>query len=345
MVEAVLFDFDGTLADSSEGIFHTALYTVRQLGITKEYTSEDLRRFVGPPLRQCFVVAFGLDESLLDEALVIYRKEYADRGKYMMKLYPGIRELLGDLKASGIKLGVASFKYEELVKECLGYLGILEFFDSVHGSSLSEDRTKSGIINMVLNDLDVDRKNVLMVGDTEADLNGAESAGTGFAGVSYGFGFRPEEKREGYIFASSAEELYGIIRKINGGNMIEKIETKAAPAAIGPYSQAVKANGMVFASGQIPIDPATGAVVEGTAAEQAKQVFKNVNAVLEAAGTDITKVVKATVFLADMADFGSVNEVYSEAFRESPVLPARSAVAVKTLPKNVQVEVEVIALV
>ena len=126
--------------------------------------------------------------------------------------------------------------------------------------------------------------------------------------------------------------------------MIEKIETKAAPAAIGPYSQAVKANGMVFASGQIPIDPATGAVVEGSAADQAKQVFKNVNAVLSAAGTDITKVVKATVFLADMADFTSVNEVYSEAFKDASVLPARSAVAVKTLPKNVQVEVEVIAL-
>ena len=127
--------------------------------------------------------------------------------------------------------------------------------------------------------------------------------------------------------------------------MIEKIETKAAPAAIGPYSQAVKANGMVFASGQIPIDPATGAVVEGSAADQAKQVFANVKAVLAAAGTDMTKVVKATVFLADMADFGSVNEVYADAFRDSAVLPARSAVAVKTLPKNVQVEVEVIALV
>ncbi len=344
MIEAVLFDFDGTIADSSEGIFHTALYTVRKLGVDKEYSAEDLRRFVGPPLRQCFVVAFNLDESLLDDALVIYREEYNKRGKYMMKLYPGIKEMLEALKAIGIKLGVASFKYEGLVKECLDYLGILNLFDSIHGSSLTENLTKGDIINMVLSDLGAERKNVLMVGDTEADLNGAIAAGTGFAGVTYGFGFRPGEVRKEYPFASSAEELFDIIRKINGGNMIEKIETKAAPAAIGPYSQAVKANGMVFASGQIPIDPATGAVVEGTAADQAKQVFKNVKAVLEAAGTDITKVVKATVFLADMADFGSVNEVYSEAFKDAPVLPARSAVAVKTLPKNVQVEVEVIAL-
>lgn len=126
--------------------------------------------------------------------------------------------------------------------------------------------------------------------------------------------------------------------------MIERVETKAAPAAIGPYSQAVKANGMVFASGQIPIDPVTGSIKGENAAEQAEQVFKNVNAVLAAAGTDITKVVKATVFLKSMDDFASVNEVYAKAFSESPVLPARSAVAVKTLPKDVMVEVEVIAL-
>ena len=101
---------------------------------------------------------------------------------------------------------------------------------------------------------------------------------------------------------------------------------------------------MLFASGQIPIDPATGAIVEGSAADQARQVFRNISAVLSAAGTDITKVVKATVFLKDMADFGSVNEVYAEAFASAPVLPARSALAVKTLPKDVQVEIEVIAL-
>ena len=127
--------------------------------------------------------------------------------------------------------------------------------------------------------------------------------------------------------------------------MIERIETKAAPAAIGPYSQAVKVNGMIFASGQIPIDPSTGNIVEGNAADQAKQVFRNINAVLSAAGSDITKVVKATVFLKNMDDFAAVNEVYAEAFASAPVLPARSAVAVQKLPKDVQVEIEVIALV
>ena len=126
--------------------------------------------------------------------------------------------------------------------------------------------------------------------------------------------------------------------------MIEKIETKAAPAAIGPYSQAVRCGSMLFCSGQIPINPETGEIVEGDVTAQAKQVFKNIKAVLSAAGADEGNVVKATVFLKDMADFGPVNEVYSEAFSGSPVLPARSAVAVRTLPKDVQVEIEVIAL-
>ena len=126
--------------------------------------------------------------------------------------------------------------------------------------------------------------------------------------------------------------------------MIEKIHTDNAPAAIGPYSQAVKAGSLLFVSGQVPLDPKTGAVVEGTAAEQAAQSFKNIKAILEAAGTDISHVVKATVFLKDMDDFTSVNEVYAKAFEGASVLPARSAVAVAKLPKDVKVEIEVIAV-
>ena len=126
--------------------------------------------------------------------------------------------------------------------------------------------------------------------------------------------------------------------------MIEKVETKNAPAAIGPYSQAVKVNGMLYCSGQIPIDPVTGNIVEGDVKAQAEQVFKNIKAVLTEAGTDETKVVKATVFLKSMDDFAAVNEVYASFFSSSSVLPARSAVAVQKLPKDVMVEVEVIAV-
>ncbi len=123
---------------------------------------------------------------------------------------------------------------------------------------------------------------------------------------------------------------------------ITKVHTDKAPAAVGPYSQAIIVNGMVFSSGQIPLDPATGNLVEGDITVQAHQVMKNLSAVLEEAGTDMTKVVKTTCFLYDMADFAAFNEVYAEYFTEKP---ARSCVAVKTLPKNVLCEVEVIALV
>ncbi len=124
--------------------------------------------------------------------------------------------------------------------------------------------------------------------------------------------------------------------------MKEIIHTEDAPAAIGPYSQATTMNGMVFTSGQIPIDPATGAVVDGDIKTQTEQVMKNLGAVLAAAGCLAQNVVKTTCFLQDMADFSAFNAVYEEYFSENP--PARSCVAVKTLPKNVLVEVEAIAV-
>ncbi|HCA05495.1 MAG TPA: regulator [Ruminococcaceae bacterium] len=122
--------------------------------------------------------------------------------------------------------------------------------------------------------------------------------------------------------------------------MMEKIYTKNAPDAIGPYSQAVKANGMVFTSGQIAINPASGQVEAQTIEAQTEQVCTNLKNVLEAAGSSLDKAVKTVCFLADMGDFGAFNEVYGKYFSSKP---ARSCVAVKTLPKNVLVEVEVIA--
>ena len=124
--------------------------------------------------------------------------------------------------------------------------------------------------------------------------------------------------------------------------MNKQISTDKAPAAIGPYSQAIEAGGMVFASGQLPIDPATGAFVEGGAKEQTRQSLTNAQNILREAGVDLSHVVKTTVFLSDMANFGAMNEVYAEFFTQP--FPARSAVAVKTLPKDALVEVECIAV-
>lgn len=118
------------------------------------------------------------------------------------------------------------------------------------------------------------------------------------------------------------------------------LETKNAPGAIGPYSQGFEANGFVITSGQIPVDPATGAVPEGITA-QAEQSCKNVGAILEAAGTGFDRVIKTTCFLADMDDFAAFNEVYAKFFTSKP---ARSCVAVKALPKSVACEIEAIAV-
>ena len=122
--------------------------------------------------------------------------------------------------------------------------------------------------------------------------------------------------------------------------MAEKVYTKNAPDAIGPYSQAVKTNGFVFTSGQIAINPATGNVEATTIEEQTEQVMKNLKAILEEAGSSLDKAVKTVCFLADMNDFAAFNGIYGKYFTDKP---ARSCVAVKTLPKNVLCEVEVIA--
>ena len=119
------------------------------------------------------------------------------------------------------------------------------------------------------------------------------------------------------------------------------ISTKKAPAAIGPYSQAIQVGNLVYTSGQIPIDPATGVFAEGCIKEQTRQSLTNVKAILEEAGLTMGNVVKTTVFMADMADFADMNSVYAEFFAEP--YPARSAVAVKTLPKGALVEIEVVA--
>ena len=135
--------------------------------------------------------------------------------------------------------------------------------------------------------------------------------------------------------------------------MKQVISTKAAPAAIGPYSQAIQAGNLLFTSGQIPIDPATGSFVEGGIKEQTRQALNNLQAILREAGLSMGNVIKTTVFMADMDDFAAMNEVYAEFFAEqggkaerfTEPYPARSAVAVKTLPKGALVEIEAIAAI
>ena len=141
------------------------------------------------------------------------------------------------------------------------------------------------------------------------------------------------------------DRIAGIPRKGAAwyANPVNKvISTEKAPAAIGPYSQAIEANGTLYCSGQIALDPATGELLNADIKQETEQVLKNLGAVLDAAGYAYEHVVKTTVFLADMADYATVNEIYGKYFNEAK--PARAAVAVKTLPKNVRVEIDCVAV-
>lgn len=124
--------------------------------------------------------------------------------------------------------------------------------------------------------------------------------------------------------------------------MRETVETKSAPSPIGPYSQAIRANGFLFVSGQIAMDPATGGIVSGGIAEQTRQVMNNLSAILEAAGSGLAKVVKTSIFLTNLDDFARLNQVYAEFLGE--IKPARSTVQVARLPREVLVEIEAVAL-
>jgi 2-iminobutanoate/2-iminopropanoate deaminase len=143
----------------------------------------------------------------------------------------------------------------------------------------------------------------------------------------------------GFVGAAASRGFAGIVRsKI----MKKQVQTDKAPKAIGPYSQGIVANGFVFCSGQIPIDPATGEINTGSIEDQTRQVLKNIRAVLEAAGSSLDDVVKTSVFLQDMNDFARMNAVYAEFFKAPN--PARAAFQVARLPRDVKVEIEVIAL-
>lgn len=342
MVKAVLFDFDGTIADSSEGIMACALRTVESIGYdTSTYTNEYLKRFIGPPLRDCFRITFNVDEERIEECVASYRRFYNEKGMYMMHAYSGIKELLYALKAMGVKTAVATNKMEELAVRCIRYLGMEDCFDVIKGPVVDGKITKAEVIREALEALGVGAHEALMVGDTVNDEKGAASEGVPFVAVKWGFGFSVSNPGGLHLVEEPSEILRMVIEKNNKEkNMIEKVDTPLAPKAVGPYSQAVKANGFMFVSGVLALDPESGVLVGESAAEQARQIFRNAEAVINAGGAKIESTVKAVVYLADIADFASVNTVYAEAFKNAAVLPARCAFEVAALPKNAKVEIE-----
>lgn len=210
-IQLVVFDFDGTIADTSEGIIDAHKYT---LGVTgKEVPSDEtLHGVIGGNLLKTYMATFGFSEDDAREALKIYRKRYAEVGIHKAKVYPGFEELLGLLKSNGYKIGVATLKAEIFAKQMLQEMGINQYFDEVCGMDINDRLDKAGLIVKCAQLCGVELSSVMLVGDSNNDLIGAETAGVHFIGVTYGFGFKPEIKYDFYV-VDSVEDLFEYVAK------------------------------------------------------------------------------------------------------------------------------------
>lgn len=210
MYKAILFDLDGTLTESGEGITKSVQYALEKIG-RPEPDLEKLRVFVGPPLMEQFIKYADVDEETARQAVVYYRERYSVTGIYENQVYPGIREMLTELQRKGYILAVASSKPENYVKQVLDYFDLTSCFQEIVGSEMNGNRTgKSQVIEEALNRLKLSehRDQVLMVGDKEHDVFGAREAGISCVAVSYGYGTMEELMAADPLqIVGSAEEL------------------------------------------------------------------------------------------------------------------------------------------
>ena len=186
--QAVLFDLDGTLLDTSEGILSSVKYTIDVMGF--EPIDEDyFETFIGPPIQHTLQKIYHLDDATRDKAAAVFREHYSTVDLCKAKLYDGVLETLSELKKNGIKIAVATYKREDYTKKLLDEFGISQYCDWIQGSDFAGKLTKADIIELCLQNLNVEKRKVLMVGDTEHDLVGAQNAGVDFLAVTFGFGF------------------------------------------------------------------------------------------------------------------------------------------------------------
>lgn len=216
-MKAVLFDLDGTLIDSFEGIAKSAQYALRRFGINEE-NLENLRPFVGPPLVESFQKWYGLSAEQAIEATDIYRERYRPIGILECSLYPGVEECIRTLKAEGYQIGMASSKPEEFCRRILEHFGLLDLFDDVVGATF--DRridTKEEVLNEVLRRWsDIPKDQMCLIGDTMFDLVGAKKIGIDCIAVSYGFGDAKEMLQNGAVaICDRMADLPELIQRLN----------------------------------------------------------------------------------------------------------------------------------
>jgi len=191
-MKAVLFDLDGTLLDTTDGVLESAIYAARQLGYP-ELPFETMLNFVGPPIQNSFIKYYSCSTECAQEATNIFRAYYKENALLKAKLYPGMIEVLEELKSKGVKMAVATYKCEDYAVTILEHFGIAPYCQSMHGADNFNKLTKADIINICIDELVEQKNDVVLVGDTEHDAMGAEKASVSFIGVTYGFGFKSIE--------------------------------------------------------------------------------------------------------------------------------------------------------
>ena len=190
-MKAILFDLDGTLLDTTDGVLESAIYAARHLGYP-ELPHDIMLKFVGPPIQNSFIKYYNCDETKAQEAANIFRQYYKDKALLKADYYDGIIEVLKELKVSGKKIAVATYKREDYAITILRHFGITEYCDSMHGADNFNKLTKADIVNICIDELNEPKEEVVLIGDTEHDATGAAKAGVSFLGVTYGFGFKTE---------------------------------------------------------------------------------------------------------------------------------------------------------
>lgn len=211
--QAVLFDLDGTLLDTAEGILNCISYAEANMPLSP--LPEDRKRsFIGPPLLESFRREYGLSEAEGIRAVKYYRERYRSKGLFEAKIYPGIPELLHCLQESGCRLAVATLKLERYADKIISHFGLAPYFDCVAGTDEKGETTKAQIIKQCLRSLGTPPHKAVLIGDSRYDYQGAAEAGVDFIGVSYGFGFRPDEEKTGRAQGMTLAEDCSRLQKI-----------------------------------------------------------------------------------------------------------------------------------
>lgn len=213
MKQGVIFDLDGTLMDTSEGVIHSVVYLLESLGYVIP-DNDILKTFIGPPIKEKLIDLYNMPEDDALQAHMLFRKRYAEGDIYMAKAYDGMEEVLKKLRIAGYKLGVATNKREDHAILLLHRYNLDQYFNVICGTDIEGKQMKSDVIRRAVDRLGAKKKDTVMIGDSDNDALAAENVGVEFVAVTYGFGFKTEEQIRKYSHigvASNCRQIYNIV--------------------------------------------------------------------------------------------------------------------------------------